>query len=793
LKNKFYTLHLHCSLGPRVDPWLGGPETDPTASPYRDAYERAYHACYGPNTSAPLRDPNRGGLVSELVNNFERVGFDAAPDLLAWLESRRPRVYRRLLEADAAQVREFGHGGALAVPYPPLLLPLAPARDRRTAVRWGLEDFENRFGRRAEGMWLPENAVDDDTLELLVEEGLRFTVVARTQAARVRPVGADSVEAWTDVLPERLDPRRPYRWSSKARPGSWLGVFAYRTDLSPRPMLEKNALTENDDAAVDSCQSFANRFVDSLTANDAAELAHLAVDGEWFGLVHPYGERALAFTLDLLEREAPARRANYATFLDLFPPPQEIDLKPASARSCAHGLGRWRGSCACLDSAAGGEWISPLREALERAQRETTEAALSIAAPLTADPERALDGAAPVLFSSDTEAVEDYLETASRRHPTPEQARSLLRCAEIRRSALASLGHWTWQGDGPDSVEGVEALASVARAVDVLRLEDPARAEAIESSLISDLERVPRGEGSNCADLFRSVFAARRADAKRVATHEALFRALSERVPGLPRLDAPNFARSSELLARRDRPSRDGNSSLFVFRVFSRDLRTFETFEGTAAVFDNGGTDLECRLGPSENCEKTAAALADIFVSQDPEAARRDAAERLGSTAWALDGLIGETRRAAVRELSARRGGDAEADEVRARWLELLSALDRSEEDPGKIASLLADSAPLSNDPEAVRGFDRIRRHLALSAAAFAESPSSESVAEIRSLLEAARDSRLPLNVWEIRDLGRSGLIRGARVLPPEERGALLSLLELAETSLKEDRWSPAN
>jgi len=793
LKNKFYNLHLHCALGPRVDPWLGAPEADLSIAGYRDAYERAYHSCYGPNTSAALRDPYDEGRVIDLVNNFESVGFDASLELLSWLETRHPRVYRRLQAADAAQCREFGHGGALAVPYPPLLLPLAPRRDKRTVVRWGLEDFRRRFGRDAEGMWLPENAIDDETCEILIEAGIRFTVAARTQAASVRPVGADD-DAWIETTPETLDPRRPYRWSSKEQPGRRLAVFAYRTDLSPRAMLTRTALASDDALAVDACQSFANRLIDSLTANDAAELAHLAIDGEWFGLIHPYGERALAFTLDLLEREAPALRANYAAFLELFPPPQEIELKPASARSCPHGLERWRGDCSCAGEGAG-NWRAPLRFALERLGRDASEAAFALVRPLCADPEDALNAAGPVLFSSPANRVEDFLADAATRHPTPEQARRLLRAAEVRRAALAPLAHWTWQGDGPLSADAVEALAACSRAVFVLSLESPERAVAVESALLDELARVPdpSAAASGIADAYRRIAGLRSVGVRRAAAHEALFLALRERVACLPVLEAPFLEFSFSLLSRRDRPERGGQARLFVFSAAVRDRRTFDRFQGVAVVLDAGAAAVDCWTEPSDDPERDSSELERLFVDSGAEALRSACAQRFDSRAWGIDGMLGETRRAVARELSARRSGDADADQLRARWQALIATLETSAGDPEAVASLLADSVPIANDPDAARGMERIRRQLSGSAARFAEAPSPETAAPVRRLLTAARDSALPLNVWELRDLARAGLARAGNALGEDDRRELLSMLGLAETALKEERWSPAS
>src|SRR2546430_8829365 len=57
---------------------------------------------------------------------------------------------------------------ALPISYHHTILPLSPRRDKLTEVRWGIADFRRRFGREPEGMWLPETAVDDETLDVQI-------------------------------------------------------------------------------------------------------------------------------------------------------------------------------------------------------------------------------------------------------------------------------------------------------------------------------------------------------------------------------------------------------------------------------------------------------------------------------------------------------------------------------------------------------------------------------------------------------------------------------------------------
>ena len=208
MKNKFYCVHAHFDVPFREDPWTEECGEEPG---------RLFRDCIGPNTAAALLD--WPGSMAGVRNNFESLSFDFSPALLEWLERREPRAYAGLLEADRlSRARNGGHGSALASPCPSMILPLASEADKRAAIRWGLLDFERRFGRPAEGLWLPENAADEETLAAAAEAGVRFTLLSSAQAARVRRAGSRSEEEWAEAAPRTLAPTRPYLWRSQSRP-----------------------------------------------------------------------------------------------------------------------------------------------------------------------------------------------------------------------------------------------------------------------------------------------------------------------------------------------------------------------------------------------------------------------------------------------------------------------------------------------------------------------------------------------------------------------------------------------
>src|SRR6201995_1683307 len=197
-------IHGHFYQPPRENPWLEQVETQDSAAPFHDWNERITSECYAPNGAS--RVVNKQNEIIRILNNYSHISFNFGPTLLSWLEANAPRTYRMVLEGDRASQKHFsGHGSAMAQVYNHIIMPLANTRDRITQIRWGIADFERRFERKPEGMWLAETPVDSETLELLAAHGIRFTILAPGQCARVRPMtkssaaGAVSEAAWTNT------------------------------------------------------------------------------------------------------------------------------------------------------------------------------------------------------------------------------------------------------------------------------------------------------------------------------------------------------------------------------------------------------------------------------------------------------------------------------------------------------------------------------------------------------------------------------------------------------------------
>jgi hypothetical protein len=393
-------IHGHFYQPPRENPWLEAVEIQDSAAPYHDWNERVTAECYAPNGAARrVDDQNR---IVDIVDNFQKISFNVGPTLMAWLERHAGGVHERIVEADRASVRaRGGHGNAIAQVGNHMILPLASRRDKVTQVRWGIEDFRARFGREPEGLWLPETAVDRESLQVLAEAGLAFTILAPHQAARVRAIGD---EAWQDVG-DGIDPSRPYLW--RGADGRQLALFFYDGPIS-RAIAFADALERGE------------RLVDLLMggfsdARDWPQIVHCATDGESYGHHHKFGEMALAAAVAQIEATGEAELTNYGAFLAAHPPTHEVEIRENTSWSCAHGVERWRADCGCgIDGRRGHRWRAPLRAALDWLRDEVDTLFESRGSALLKDPWATRDEYIKVVLDRSPESIAAWLSRHAR-------------------------------------------------------------------------------------------------------------------------------------------------------------------------------------------------------------------------------------------------------------------------------------------------------------------------------------------------------------------------------------------
>jgi alpha-amylase/alpha-mannosidase (GH57 family) len=453
---RFVCIHGHFYQPPRENPWLEAIEGQPSAYPYHDWNARIAAECYAPNANARILDgENR---IVAIVNNYASMSFNFGPTLLSWLEEKESEVYRAILAADAeSRLRFGGHGSALAQPYNHMILPLASPRDRRTQIVWGARDFEHRFGRKAEGMWLPETAVDLATLEALAAEGIVFTILAPHQVRRVRTIGGGD---WTDARDSAMDATMPYRVALPS--GASIAIFFYDGPISRAVAFERLLVAG---------ERLADRLVGGF-AEDAGrpQLVHIATDGETYGHHHRHGDMALAYALHTLESRRLATLTNYGEFLAKHPPTHEAEIAENTSWSCAHGVERWRSDCGCQTGAHPGwtqAWRAPLREALDGLRDTVAPLWEAKAATLLADPWRAREEAIAVLLDRGPESVRRFLAAQAARALTAPERIEVLKLLELQRHAQLMYTSCGWFFD---DVGGIEARQIIQYAGRVLQL-----------------------------------------------------------------------------------------------------------------------------------------------------------------------------------------------------------------------------------------------------------------------------------------------------------------------------------
>ena len=355
MNEKFLTIHGHFYQPPRENPWLEAIELQDSAQPFHDWNERITKECYNPNSVSKIVD-NRNRIL-DVVNNYERMSFNFGPTLLSWLEQYSPLTYERIIKADIESAEEHnGHGNAMAQVYNHIIMPLANEEDKQTQVKWGIRDFEYRFGRKPEGLWLAETAVDDETLRVLVDNGIKFTILSPYQALKVRKEGDKD---WTDVSWGNIDPARSYRYYIKSDPEKYIDLFFYDGAISRS-------------VAFDELLKDGNKFVRRLKegvsdTRDYPQLINIATDGESYGHHTKFGDMALAYVLKIRAEDEGFILTNYAEYLDKYRSDYEVDIKQASSWSCFHGVGRWCEDCGCSTGGHPGwnqKWRKPLRDAL---------------------------------------------------------------------------------------------------------------------------------------------------------------------------------------------------------------------------------------------------------------------------------------------------------------------------------------------------------------------------------------------------------------------------------------------
>ncbi|MGP8251792.1 MAG: DUF3536 domain-containing protein [Terracidiphilus sp.] len=511
--NRFICIHGHFYQPPRENPWLETVETQDSAAPYHDWNERVCAESYAANGAA--RIVNGRNQIISIVNNYSRISFNIGPSLMSWLEQNAPRTYRMILDGERSSRKNFrGHSSAIAQVYNHMILPLASTRDRLTQIRWGIADYERRYGRPPEGMWLAETAADTESLRLLAEHEIRFTILAPNQCRRIRTLN-DPAAAWTATPEASVDTMRPYlvRFSS----GASIAVFFYNGPISRAIAFE---------GLLNSGEAIAARLKTAFKDRNEPQLVHAATDGESYGHHHKYGDMALAFALNLLGKDKTVRLTNYASFLERFPPEYECEIVENTSWSCSHGVERWRSNCGCNASHPGWNqlWRAPLRKALDELRDALVPLTEEAGARYFRNVWAARDAYIQVILNRTEEHVERFIaEHATHTLDRTERVHAL-ELMEMQRHAQLMYTSCGWFFDDIAGIEAVQVIAYAARVLQLARRIFGEPADAIEAAFTRRMGEAKsnKPDAGTGADIYKKCVDTMQLSLEQVAAHYAI-------------------------------------------------------------------------------------------------------------------------------------------------------------------------------------------------------------------------------------------------------------------------------
>jgi alpha-amylase/alpha-mannosidase (GH57 family) len=510
---RFVCIHGHFYQPPRENPWLETVETQDTAAPYHDWNERICSECYATNGAA--RIVNNKNQITSIVNNYSRISFNVGPTLLSWLKENAPRTYRMVLDGERSSRKNFrGHSSAMAQVYNHMILPLASPRDRVTQIRWGIADYLGNYGHAPEGMWLPETAADADSLELMAQNGIKFTVLAPHQCKRIRPL-KDPAAPWTETSDASVDTTRPYlvRFPS----GAAIAVFFYNGPSSRAIAFE---------GLLDSGENLAARLKSGFKEGAQPQLSHVATDGESYGHHHKYGEMALAWGLRLLSGDKTVKLTNYGSFLEQFPPEYEAEIVENTSWSCVHGVERWRSNCGCNGGKPGWNqtWRAPLRQALDKLRDNLVPLTEQEGGKLFRDVWAARNAYIQVVLDRSAESIDRFFQRQQSHALSDEERIRGRKLMEMQRHAQLMFTSCGWFFDDISGIETVQIIAYAARVLQLAQQLVGPEANSIESAFLGLLVQARSNDpaAGNGADIYKKCVDTMELNLEEVAAHYAI-------------------------------------------------------------------------------------------------------------------------------------------------------------------------------------------------------------------------------------------------------------------------------
>ncbi len=507
--NKHLCIHGHFYQPPRENPWLNVVERQESAFPFHDWNERITKECYKRNASSRILDQQ--GRIINIINNYSLISFNFGPTLLIWLNNHAPEVYQAILDADKRSIERFaGHGSAIAQVYNHMIMPLANEKDKHTQVIWGIKDFEMRFQRMPEGMWLAETAADIPTLEVLAEHNIKFTILSPYQAHAVRKLGD---KEWQDVKGGTVNPKRPYKINLPS--GKTIAVFFYDGPVSQGIAFEK---------LLNNGETFASRLLSTYSDDDKPELMNIATDGETYGHHHRHGEMALSFALHHIRENDLANITIYGQYLENYPPEYEAIIIEPSSWSCAHGVERWKSNCGCRTGGHPGwdqEWRGPLRQAFDNVKNNLTPFFEHEMKAFVKDPWTVRNDYIRLINNREESHINAFIDQHTSNTLTDDQRSRMLKLLEMDYHTMLMYTSCGWFFD---EVTGIETLQDIAYAARAVQLAQRLGLRDVEGEFIERLHEAKSNlpEIMNAGNAYKQFIQPQIIDMLRVGSHYAI-------------------------------------------------------------------------------------------------------------------------------------------------------------------------------------------------------------------------------------------------------------------------------
>jgi alpha-amylase/alpha-mannosidase (GH57 family) len=634
--DRYVCIHGHFYQPPRENPWLEEVELQDSAYPFHDWNVRVTEECYKQNMASRILGSDR--KIIDIVNNYTSISFNFGPTLLRWLQSNEPEIYEEILEADIKGQELFsGHGPAIAQPYTHIIMPLANKHDKQTQVIWGISDFELRFGRKPEGMWLPETAVDTQTLEVLAENDIKFTILSPHQAAKVRAIESNK---WNETNESQLDTTMPYICNLPS--GKSISIFFYNGKVS-RDVAYGRLLESGYNFAIQLSESFNDK-------GRAAQLVHIATDGESFGHHHRFADMALAFCMHHIRTNNLAKVTIYAEFLEKFPPTHEVQIVENTSWSCAHGVERWRSNCGCSNdkSLAGRQqWREPLRKSMDWLRDRLCENYESSLSRYCRDPWQVRNEYMQVINDRSEENVDNFIARMAEKELPEQDKINFLKLMEMQRMAMLMYTSCGWFFDNITGIETIQVMRYASRAMQLYQ-------DLTKSDLVGGFKAIIKDapaslpDLNNGKDIYEKYVEPAKIDLYRVGAHFALSSIFTES------LDEVQEIFCYTAVMKDYKKSAAGPQKLATGRASIKSNIVREQQSIDFATLHIGGHNLFTALTtpfPDNIFEQTQQELEDAFYNGDTNEVMRQMNIRFGPDSYSIWHLFKDEQRRIVYEL----------------------------------------------------------------------------------------------------------------------------------------------